>query len=145
MGLVKLNDVFDVEETEEEKKYTTKVGVPQYLPSSVCPRLDECYGLNKYNELMYKINQSNVTEEEKKFLKFAATRHIVFTYSKVADYYAHASKEMQELMEQSALVIIDFEDAIANGYVKLSKNIKDIMDKTGVAVGENKNQFSKRK
>ena len=34
---------------------------------------------------------------------------------------------------------------IANGYVKLSKNIKDIMDKTGVAVGENKNQFSKRK
>lgn len=145
MGLVKLNDVFDVEETEEEKKYTMKVGVPQYLPSAICPRLDECYGLNKYNELMYKINQSNVTDEEKKFLKFAATRHIIFTYSKIADYYAHASKEMQELMEQSALVIIDFEDAIANGYVKLSKNIKDIMDKTGVAVGENKNQFSKRK
>ena len=144
MGLVKLNDVFDVEETEEDKKYTTKVGVPQYLPSSVCPRLDECYGLNKYNELMYKINQSNVTEEEKKFLKFAATRHIIFNYSLVADYYAHASKEMQELMEQSALVIIDFEDAIANGYVKLSKNIKEIMDKTGIAVGENKNQFSKR-
>ena len=94
---------------------------------------------------MYKINQSNDNDEEKKFLQFAATRHIIFTYSKIADYYAHASKEMQELMEQSALVIIDFEDAIANGYVKLSKNIKDIMDKTGVAVGENKNQFSKRK
>lgn len=141
MGLVKLNDVFDVEETEEEKKYTTKVGVPQYLPSSVCPRLDECYGLNKYNELMYKINQSNVTEEEKKFLKFAATRHIVFTYSKVADYYAHASKEMQELMEQSALVIIDFEDAIANGYVKFSKAIEDIMQKTGRQANEEyKNQ-----
>ena len=31
MGLVKLNDVFDVEETEEDKKYTTKVGVPQVI------------------------------------------------------------------------------------------------------------------
>ena len=144
MGLVKLNDVFDVEETEEEKMYTTKVGIPQYLPNAVCPRLDECYGLNKYNELMYKISQSNVTDEEKRFLQFAATRHIVFNYGLIADYYAHASKEMQELMEQSALVIIDFDDAIANGYVKLSKNIKEIMDKTGVAVGENKNQFSKR-
>ena len=144
MGLVKLNDVFDVEETEEEKMYTTKVGIPQYLPSAVCPKLDECYGLNKYNELMYKINQSNVTDEEKRFLQFAATRHIIFNYGLIADYYAHASKEMQELMEQSALVIIDFDDAIANGYVKLSKNIKEIMDKTGTAVGENKNQFSKR-
>ncbi len=145
MGLVKLNDVFDVEETEEEKMYTTKVGIPQYLPNAVCPKLDECYGLNKYNELMYKISQSNVTNEEKKFLQFAATRHIIFNYGLIADYYAHASKEMQELMEQSALVIIDFDDAIANGYVKLSKNIKEIMDKTGVAVGDNKNQFANRK
>lgn len=145
MGLVKLNDVFDVEETEEEKMYTTKVGIPQYLPSAVCPKLDECYGLNKYNELMYKINQSNVTDEEKRFLQFAATRHIIFNYGLIADYYAHTSKEMQELMEQSALVIIDFDDAIANGYVKLSKNIKEIMDKTGTAVGANKNQFANRK
>lgn len=142
--MIKLNSIFDDEETQEEKKYTMKVGIPQYLPSNDCPRLDECYGLTKYNELMYNINQSNVSDEEKEFLKFAATRHIIFNYSKVADYYAHASKEMQELMEQSALVIIDFDDAIANGYVKLSKNIKDIMDKTGIAVGENKNQFSKR-
>ena len=145
MGLIKVNDIFDFEETEEEKKYTMKVGIPQYLPSNDCPRLDECYGLTKYNELMYNIKNSNVTEEEKEFLRFAASRHIVFQYSKIADYYAHASKEMQELMEQSALVIIDVNDAIANGYVKLSKNIKDIMDKTGVAVGENKNQFSNRK
>lgn len=145
MGLVKVNDIFDLEQTEEEKKYTMKVGIPQYLPSAECPRLDECYGLTKYNELMYNINKSNVTEEEKEFLRYAASRHIVFQYSKIADYYAHASKEMQELMEQSALVIIDVNDAIANGYVRLSKNVKDIMDKSGVAVGENKNQFSNRK
>ena len=129
-------NLFGVEETEEDKKYTTKVGVPQYLPSAECPRLDSLANLTKYKELLRNINASSVSEEEKEFLRLAATRHIVFTYSKIADYYAHATKEMQELMEQSALVIIDINDAIANGYVKLSKNIKKIMEETGANTKE---------
>ena len=32
---------------------------------------------------------------------------------------------MQELMEESALVIIDFEKAIQNGYVKLCEEIRN--------------------
>ena len=64
-------------------------------------------------------------------MKLAASRHIVFNYSKIADYYAHASVEMQELMEQSALVLIDIDDAIANGYVQLSKDIDEIMRTSG--------------
>ena len=136
-----LIDLFGFEETEEDKKYTTKVNIPQYLPSMDCPRLEDCANLTKYYELMRNIDNSNVSEEEKKFLRFAATRHIVFTYSKIADYYAHASKEMQELMEQSALVIIDVDDAIANGYIKFSKAIEDIMKKTGRQANEEyKNQ-----
>lgn len=131
-----LFDLFGAEELEEDKKYTTKVGVPQYLPSAECPRLDSLVNMTKYKELLRNINASNVSEDEKEFLRLAATRHLVFTYSKVADYYAHASKEMQELMEQSALVIIDMDDAIANGYVKLSKNIKSIMEKTGTPVSK---------
>lgn len=139
-----LFNLFGVEETEEDKKYTTKVGVPQYLPSAECPRLDSLVNMTKYKELLRNINASHVSEEEKEFLRLAATRHLVFTYSKVADYYAHASKEMQELMEQSALVIIDINDAIANGYVKLSKNIKKIMEETGAPVGkECHNQHNK--
>lgn len=135
------NDLFEVEETEEDKKYTTKVNIPQYLPSAECPLLSHCFSLNKYNELLVNINNSNVSDEEKQFLRFAATRHIVFQYSKVADYYAHASKEMQELMEQSGLVILDIGDAIANGYIKYSKAIDDIMQKTGrQAKEEYKNQ-----
>ena len=73
--------------------------------------------------LLNKINASNVSDDEKKFLKFAAQRHNVFTYSKIADYYAHSSKEMQVLMEDSALVIIDFDKAIQHGYVKLSEEM----------------------
>ena len=33
---------------------------------------------------------------------------------------------MQELMEQTALVIIDYDDAIKNGYVRLSKRLKEL-------------------
>lgn len=129
-------DLFGIAETEEDKKYTTKVGIPQYLPSQECPRLDTLVDKNKYNELVREINESNVGEAEKEFLRLAATRHLVFTYSRIADYYAHASPEMQRLMEKSALVIIDIGDAIANGYVKLSESIKKIMDETGRKAGE---------
>jgi hypothetical protein len=129
-------DLFGVEETEEDKKYTTKVGIPQYLPSPNCPRVDTLVDKTKYNELIREINASNVSEADKEFLRLAATRHLVFTYSRIADYYAHAGKEMQGLMEKSALVIIDINDAIANGYVKLSKSIEDIMNKTGRKAGD---------
>lgn len=58
------------------------------------------------------------------FCVWQLTRHIVFNYSLIADYYAHSNPEVQQLMEDSALVLIDFEDAIRNGYVKLSSEIE---------------------
>ena len=131
------------EETKEEEQlrktiYTTKLQIPQYIPSEVCPSLTECVDTTKYDELVEEINKSNVSPEEKYFLKLAATRHIKFTYSKIADYYAHGNKELQKLMERSALVIIDFNDAIANGYVQMSEKISNIMswDSDGDSDGE---------
>ena len=73
---------------------------------------------------MKEIETSNLPYEEKMFLMDAARRHSVFNYEKIADYYAHASPEMQHLMERSALVIIDFEKAIEYGYVKLCDEIR---------------------
>lgn len=123
--------LFKVQKKSTDDKYTKKIQVPQYLPSKVCPRLEELINTQKYGKFIARINNSNVSEDEKKFLRFAASRHIIFNYAKIADYYAHASKEMQELMEESALVIIDIDDAIANGYVKLSKDIERIMLESG--------------
>lgn len=121
---------------EVDKKYTKKVEKPQYLPSEIKPDLAELYDMQKHNQLIADINKSNISDDEKKFLRFAATRHIIFNYSKIADYYAHADKEMQELMEKSALVIIDIDDAIANGYVKLSTQIDRILEDSGVSTDE---------
>ncbi len=122
--------LFDLPE-EKDLTYTTKVNIPQYQPSTEKPDILSLCDQQKVLKLIDEINASNVSEDEKKFLRKAATRHYVFNYSRVADYYCHASKEMQELMEKSALVIIDFEDAIANGYVELSDFIKNLMESTG--------------
>lgn len=137
MSLDVFENLFGIED-EVDEKYTAKVDIPQYLPKDEKPRLDELYNTYKYDQLVSRISRAKLTEEEKKFLMLAATRHIVFNYSKIANYYAHSPKEVQELMEDSALVIIDIDDAIAKGYVKLSKNIEKIMRTTGRMTGEGK-------
>lgn len=133
---------FDLLKTDEDKKYTKKVSAPIYEPSSKCPHILQLVDTRKTQRLISEIERSSIREEEKKFLIEAAHRHAVFNYSKIADYYAHATKEMQELMEKSALVIVDFDDAIALGYVKLSERIKKIQEETGRwASDEYKNQW----
>lgn len=121
--------MFDVEQSQEDSKYTLKVEVPQYLPSAVCPDLSELLDTAKYYQLLHDIEKSNVSEQEKQFLRLSATRLIGFNFSLIADYYSHANKEMQELMEKQALVIIDIEDAIANGYVEYSKTMDSLLRK----------------
>ena len=125
---MKSNNLFGIEDTIDTK-YTTKVNIPQYLPNCEKPSIDELVDTKKYESILMEINSSNIPEREKIFLRLAACRHLVFNYSKIADYYAHSEKELQKLMEKSALVIIDVDDAIANGYVKLSENIRRIYQK----------------
>lgn len=121
--------MFDIEQNQEDSKYTLKVEVPQYLPSAVCPDLSELLDTTKYYQLLHDIEKSHVSEQEKQFLRLSATRLIGFNFSLIADYYSHANKEMQELMEKQALVIIDIEDAIANGYVEYSKTMDSLLRK----------------
>lgn len=114
-----------------DDKYSHKVGIPQYLPSNKKPNIVELYNSSKYIKLLQHIESSELSDEDKKFLRLAATRHIVFNYDKIADYYAHADNTLQKLMEESALVIIDFNDAIVNGYVEMTAGIDEIC-KVGV-------------
>ena len=113
---------------ENDVKYSRSISIPQYKIKGEKPFIDELYLNKKVVELLNHIESSSVTDEEKKFLRIASYRHYIFNYDKIAEYYAQASKEMQELMEESALVIIDINDAIMNGYVIASKKIDSIID-----------------
>lgn len=119
--------LFEVKSSQVNTKYSKKIMAPQYVPKNTSPNIAELYDVKQYSKLIRDISNSKVSDSEKEFLIKAATRHISFRYDKIADYYAHATPEMQNLMEQSALVIIDIDDAIANGYVKVSKTINDIV------------------
>jgi hypothetical protein len=112
------------EEEKKESKYSTKIEAPIYEPKNKKPHLLELVNKSKTHRLMKEIESSNLDYDEKMFLMDAARRHNVFNYEKIADYYAHSSKEMQQLMERSGLVIIDFEKAIEYGYVKLCDEIR---------------------
>lgn len=119
-------DIFDQEEQELiDSTYTKKVDVPLYVPKYEKPNVFELFDHMKAMKLIKRINESNVTDNEKRFLIFAAYRHIVFNFSKIADYYAHSNAEMQDLMEQSALVIVDFDKAIEYGYVALNNQLSN--------------------
>jgi hypothetical protein len=119
-------DVWENEDDvkEEEEVYTKNIEAPTYEPKNEKPKEEELYNEDKVKELIKKIGLSNIEKEEKEFLIKAANRHTVFNYQSIADFYAHSNKEVQELMEASALVIIDFNKAIENGYVKLSKELE---------------------
>ena len=113
----------------EASAYTMKTDIPQYVPTGQPVTLADCLKREKTDELLAAIDASGVLEEEKAFLREAAARHTVFHYRNIAEYYAaYASPEMQRLMEDSALVIIDFDDAIKNGFAKLSGRLLELRE-----------------
>jgi hypothetical protein len=109
---------------KDEQKYSSKIEAPVYEPKNIKPHILELCDKSKTHRIINEIEQSSLSNDEKFFLIDAARRHNVFNYEKIADYYAHSSKEMQTLMERSGLVIIDFDKAIEYGYVKLCDEIR---------------------
>lgn len=107
-----------------EQKYSKKIESPIYDPCHEKPNILMLYDTIKTKRMIREIDSSNLPEDEKDFLRAAAWRHSVFNYERIADYYAHSNKTMQRLIEESALVIIDFDSAIERGYVRLCDDIR---------------------
>ena len=126
-------------EDEGGENYSRKITTPIYEPSGEDVPLNECYDTTKADELIAKINASQVDDTVKDFLKVAAYRHVKFNYERIADYYANASKDVQELIEDSALVIIDFNKAIEDGFVNISQ---DLLDQYGRENGNGEERIS---
>lgn len=106
-----------------EDAYTKKVEIPTYEPKGEKPDITDLYDDARTFELVEEIKNSNLPQSEKDFLMLAAGRHTVLNFESIANYYAHSSKQCQELMENNALVIIDFDKSLELGYVQLSESI----------------------
>ena len=120
-----LDDLNGDDEGDGDEPYTNKVEAPIYEPSENEPKIDELFDDTKTLDLITRIEQSSAPAKVKDFLKLAAHRHTVFNYKYIADYYSHADEGIQKLFEDSALVIIDFNRAVEEGYVKLAVGLFD--------------------
>lgn len=121
----------DGESAGDDKKdspYTNKIEAPIYKPTGPKPEIIELFDTKKCSELIKQIEESNLPSDEKIFLTYASYRHVVFDYQNIAEYYAHSNSDAQELMEKSALVIIDFKKAIENGFVTMTKDLAEVFD-----------------
>ena len=109
--------------------YSKNIEAPHYEITGECPTVSELVDKTKADELSAEIDMAkDIPEEVRAFLKVAAMRHLVFDYRNIAEFYAHADAKTQRLMERSALVIIDYDDAVKNGFVKLSKTLEALRD-----------------
>lgn len=110
--------------------YTKKIKSPIYEIKGEKPRLDELVDSTYADKLIAEVLNSVTPPRVQAFLLMAATRHYKFNYSKIAEYYANSPPNVQELFEKSGLVIIDFDNAIENGFVKMNKRLMDIRSET---------------
>lgn len=105
--------------------YTRKVESPKYEPKGEKPDVDRLFDATKTRGMVERINRASIPEDIKVFLLAAAHRHTVFNFEQIAEFYSHSDRGTQRLMEESALVIIDFGKAIELGFVAFADEIRD--------------------
>lgn len=112
---------------DHRENYSRKIKSPVYVPTGECPSVADLADSRKTEELVARIEaRTDLSRDVAVFLRRAAERHTVFHFRNIAEFYAHADSDLQELMEDSALVIIDFEKAIEQGFLAVSDEMKDL-------------------
>jgi hypothetical protein len=115
----------------QQQEYSNKMNIPQYEIVGEEPLLIDLINTSKADSLKAQIDSTDLPRDIKEFLTIAANRHVVFDYRKIAEFYPHQTSQIQSLMEESALVIIDAEDAIRNGYANFLTTIAELEELDG--------------
>lgn len=120
-------------EENDPDKYSRKIQPPTYEITGEEPDVDECVDMAAVKRLLAEIEASGVSEEQKEMLRVCAYRHAVIHFDKMAEYYAHQRAEMQNLMENNALVIIDYDKALERGFINLTSRLLGIIENSDEA------------
>jgi hypothetical protein len=124
--MVELSD--DDPEHGDDDTYTAKIIAPIYEPKGDCPDVKDLFDHSKTSSLLQDIESADIPPDIAGFLKLAAERHTSFHFRNIAEFYCHASPIVQDLMERSGLVIIDFDKAVEYGFVHLTDRLGKIAD-----------------
>lgn len=108
--------------------YSAKIEAPVYEPKrDTPPAISKMMDSSRAEGLVAKIKTMELPDDVRKFLEFSAMRFVEFRFDNIAEFYCHASKEVQEVMEDLALVIIDFDRATELGFVRLTDTFRELM------------------
>ncbi len=113
-----------LDEQATSTKYAKSAGGPIYQPTGRNYGPHELRDTTVRDRLRAEVDASTLPADIKAFLRDAAERHTVFNYERIADFYACADPDTQRLMERSALVIVDIDQAIELGYVRLCDKVR---------------------
>ena len=116
----------DTTDTEQDNPYTFKIQLPEYEVQGWDVSTSDLVDTSHRDELVAEIESSELPNDIKDFLILSAQRHLVFDYTKIAEFYAKADAQTQDLMERSGLVIIDYEKAIEYGFMNLIQEIEEL-------------------
>lgn len=110
--------------------YTGAIAVPRYEPTGDPPPPPaKLYDDERTAKLLAALNEDHDLDvDTRAFLEQAAMRHTRFEYGAIAEFYASAPANVQRHMEASALVIVDVDDAIRNGYLSFVSAIDALVE-----------------
>lgn len=91
------------------------VSIPYYTPSDKAPDASELADLSEVEELNDIITKLEPEDALEPILRARAAFFADFDFQKIADYYAKADKETQELMKRLGLVIVIPKEAYERG------------------------------
>jgi len=118
----------DGENGQDDSTYTNKIVAPIYEPKGECPPVKDLFDRDKTARLIAEIDAAGLPDEVAHFLRLAAERHTAFHFRRIAEFYCHADAKVQDLMEKSGLVIIDFKKAIEYGFVHMTERLGKLAD-----------------
>ena len=115
----------------EKERYVKKIKIPIFQPKGINVSLNECVDIDKFLEYMEKIDtlkqENKIDENQYKFLKLSATRFIVFNFENIAEYFCNANADMQKIMQELALVLIDYDDALKASIIEAGEFTNKIL------------------
>ena len=101
--------------SSSDYKELLDVSIPYYEPADKAPEVEELADLSEVEELNDMITKLKPEKGLEPILRARAAFFAEFDFQKIADYYAKADKDTQELMKRLGLVIVIPKDAYERG------------------------------
>ena len=91
------------------------VSIPYYTPAEKCPDAEELVDLSEVERLKDIVDDLECEDGLKRLLWARASFFADFDFQKIADYYAHSDKKVQDVMKELGLVIVIPKEAYERG------------------------------